>query len=80
MHKYLHKDVTIVVPPPTDAPDAESAATGASATATGVTGDILTPGEAVTVAASPDTGANPAPASTDASAAATSHWDDYTFV
>ena len=80
LHTYLHKDVTIVVPPPTDAPDAESAAAGASATATGGTGDILTPGEAVTAAASPDTGANPVPAPTDASAATTFHWENYTFV
>ena len=70
----------MVIPPPTDVPDAESAATGASATGIGITGDILTLGEAVTVAASPDTGANPALASTDASAATTSHCKNYTFV
>ena len=69
-HKYYHAAVTRWGPPPTDAPDAEMAATGASATATGVTSAIATPCEAVIATATGDI-ATPS--------AAKYTWDDYSF-
>ena len=69
-HKYYHAAVTRLGPPPTDAPEAELAATGASATVTGATGDIEAPGDAVTI--------KPA-AATIEPVAAKLDWEDYTF-
>ena len=57
---YLHKDVARADPPPTSATVPASAATGASASVAGVTltikGDLVTPAEIVTTAASPGAG------------------------
>ena len=84
-HKYDHAAVTPLGPPPTDAPDPETAAAGASATATGVTGAIATPCEAVTGA----TGVTGAIATATGDTSATGDiatpsadkftWDDYSF-